>query len=112
MNFFFLKLHFDLEYGRRIPQLAYKYQTDFQTKLLDKIDFFNFKISLTFVFYVAFIEFENGIPQGHFIPHKQISLPQLLNNLEKITQKFVSSIFNNYNSNETDQYNILDFFNV
>lgn len=30
-------------------------------------------------------------------------LPQLLNNLEMITQKFVSSIFNINNSNETDQ---------
>lgn len=28
---------------------------------------------------------------------------QLLNNLEMITQKFVSSIFNINNSNETDQ---------
>lgn len=34
---------------------------------------------------------------------------QLINNLEMITQKFVSSIFNNYNSNETDQFKILDF---
>lgn len=30
-------------------------------------------------------------------------LSQLLNNLEIITQKFVSSIFNINNSNETDQ---------
>lgn len=39
-------------------------------------------------------------------------LPQLLNNLEMITQKFVSSIFKNYNSIETDQYNILDFLRI
>lgn len=36
-------------------------------------------------------------------------LPQLFNNLEMITQKFVSSIFNINNSNETDQLKILDF---
>lgn len=60
-----MKLHFDLEYGIRIPQLAYKYQTDLKTNLLVKIDFFNFKISLTFVFYMAFREFENGISEGN-----------------------------------------------
>lgn len=69
---------------------------------MDKIDFFQFQNQFNICFLCGLkMEF---LKVSLFQIDKSI-LPQLLNNLnlEMITQKFVSSIFNINNSNETDQ---------